>query len=380
MNTDKKIEPDNPKINIIDLDSVDHDTDINYDNLTALEEDIVTESNHRQITASDTEDKPSSGKSFKWIWHIAFLGILVLCVIFILYRINNWGIRIDINDIANNLDSDDEYDVEVLDNILPHIYEGDEPALTDGETNIVFFGNGPFAEDRDSANNVINIIAELSGATVYNCSVTGSHLAATEASFYAGEDPMDAYNFYWLVTLATLDNTVPCERALEVADALPPEAWEVYDTLCSIDFSTIDVIAIMYDATEYLEGRPLYNDTNESDIQYAMGNLTAGIDLLQTYFPHIRIITMSPTYAYAVNKDGEYVSSDVYIYNEHPLSTYAMLVERVASTYGVSFVDNIYGTVNEQNADQYLLDNVHLNADGKQKLAERFVYALQYYD
>ena len=52
----------------------------------------------------------------------------------------------------------------------------------------------------------------------------------------------------------------------------------------------------------------------------------------------------------------------------------------VAMIQGVSFVDNFYGTINETNADLYLLDHINLNVEGRKKLAEHFVYALQYYD
>lgn len=379
MNTDKNLEQDNPKINIIDLDNIDSDANINYDDLDAEEEEIITQSNHKQIMDEQNTKSVSAPRNFKWIWHLAFFLILILCILFIVYRFSNWGQHIDLDQILDN-ETDDVYEVESFDNILPHLYEGDEPALSDGVTNIVFFGNGPWAEERDSSDNVVNRIAELSGANVYNCAVSSSYLAATNKTFSADRDPMDAFNFYWLTTLAAVDNTNPIDGSLQVAaDTLPPEAEEVYDTLRSIDFSTIDVIAIMYDASDYLASRPLYNDENETDIQFVSGNLSAGIELIQSYFPHIRIIVMSPTYAYAINEEGEYVSSDMY-YHEFPLSTYAMMVERVAATYGVSYVDNIYGTINERNASEYLLDNVHLNNDGKQLLAERFVYALQYYD
>jgi hypothetical protein len=120
---------------------------------------------------------------------------------------------------------------------------------------------------------------------------------------------------------------------------------------------------------------------NPTDIAYFTGNLEASIELIKEIYPHIRIIVMSPTYAYALNPDGDYVSSDMYCYLEdYKLSTYALMVERSTSMQGVSFVDNIYGTINENNADQYLLDHINLNVAGRQKLAERFVYALQYYD
>ena len=62
------------------------------------------------------------------------------------------------------------------------------------------------------------------------------------------------------------------------------------------------------------------------------------------------------------------------------LSHYSQLVGNITSLHGVTFVDNLYGTVNALNADSYLLDNINLNVKGREKLAERFVYALEYYD
>ena len=108
--------------------------------------------------------------------------------------------------------------------------------------------------------------------------------------------------------------------------------------------------------------------------------MNAGIQLIQSLYPHIRIIIMSPTYAFAVDDNGDYVSSDLYLYSEHPLSMYSMLLEQCAAGNVVSFVDNFYGTINELNAKDYLIDNVNLNVAGRKKLAERFVYALEYYD
>lgn len=46
----------------------------------------------------------------------------------------------------------------------------------------------------------------------------------------------------------------------------------------------------------------------------------------------------------------------------------------------VTFVDNLYGTVTEDNAQDYLIDHLHLNVAGRKKVAERFVYALNYFE
>lgn len=81
-----------------------------------------------------------------------------------------------------------------------------------------------------------------------------------------------------------------------------------------------------------------------------------------------------------MEEDGSYISSDIHKSNGYSLSTYAGNLERIAYLHSVSYLDNIYGTVNENNAGDYLEDHLHLNTAGRQKLAERFVYALEYFD
>lgn len=381
MSNDNITKQETGPMPILDLDRIDNETNIDYDEMIKTEEYLMDEQSGKSIK------KGFSGKklfhSFMKInWHIVLLVVLLLSVIIIIYSIRNWGETIDLSELfPEDNTPDQEVEVEVLDNILPNMNSEGSAAAADGVTNIVLFGNGAFSEDYGTIDNVGNLIAEMSNANVYNCAVPGSHLAATNVTFSADSDAMDAFNFYWLTTLAAVDNISPCEQALEDAPgSLPAEAQTVFDLLMEIDFSTIDVIGIMYDATDYLEGRPVFNPENHTDIQTYYGNLTAGLDLLQNTYPHIRIIVMSPTYAYAIDSEGNYVESDIYVYNEFPLSTYSQMLEQSASNAGVSFVDNLYGTVNLYNANDYLIDNVKLNKDGKQKLAERFVYALQYYD
>ena len=362
---------------ILDLDKLEQDTDLNYDEMIKSEEYLMPEPDEEP--KSPPENKIINA-FLKINWHVILLIILVFSVIFIIYRLKNWGVRLDIGDLDQS-NITEENAVEVLDSILPNLKSEGHPSTTDGVTNILLFGNGAFAEDYGTVDNVGNLIAEMADANVYNCSVPGSYLAATNATFSAYADPMDAFNFYWLSTFVSMDNAQPCEQAIaDSPDRLPPEAWDVYEILKDMDFSTIDVIGIMYDASDYLTGRTIYNPEKPIDIQTFYGNLLAGIQAIQEAYPHIRIIVMSPTYAYAVNSKGEYVDSDIYVYNEYTLSTYSQMLAQATDETGVTYVDNFYGTVNIYNANKYLIDNVHLNKDGKQLLAERFVYALQYYD
>ena len=311
--------------------------------------------------------------------HTILLLVFVLTVCGLVYRFFNWGQRVDLS----QLDFSEEERPDNLDMFLPLVDEdGNIIRNEDDETTIVCFGNAPFADDRGSSDNLASMIAEKTGATVYNCSVSGSFLAAENYTLDPSYRPMDAYNFYWLAQLAT--KTPIYFRHEQASDAMrdktPPEAQEVYDTLWNLDFSEVDVIAIMYDASDYYAGHEMYSDTNDTDIQQFTGNMEAGIELIQNAYPWIRIIVMSPTYAYAVNEDGKYISSDQYTYGWDVLSTYAIKQQESCSRRSVTFIDHIYGTITEDNAKDYLIDNVHLNVAGRELVADRFVDALYYYD
>ena len=126
----------------------------------------------------------------------------------------------------------------------------------------------------------------------------------------------------------------------------------------------------------------MYSDQNATDITQFTGNLQASIETFQSAYPHIRIIVMSPPYAFSneLDENGEYISSDIVRYGWDVLSTYVILEGNICASTQVTFIDNLYGTITEDNAKEYLMDNLHLNIEGRKKIAERFVYALNYYN
>ena len=310
--------------------------------------------------------------------HVFFVLVMIVVIGLVAYRFTHWGQRVSQSDIFK--DGQGSYD-DSWDSILPLTDENGQMVITDA-SNIVLFGNAPFADDRDSSDSLANLIAKETGANVYNCSISGSYLAAQELNFDPTVAAMDAYCLYWLVNLATgapIDNYY-VQAAEQLGDKTPADAEEVINTLKTLDFNTIDTVAIMYDATDYLLGNPMYNDDNPTDPTQFTGNLEASLDVLQSLYPQIRIIVMSPTYAYAVDENGDYVSSDMYIYNNRDvLSTYVIKECYSANLHSVSFMDNLYGSITEDNAKEYLTDNLHLNVKGRKLIAKRFEYFLNYY-
>lgn len=328
------------------------------------------------------EDSPRK-KGFRINMHMVLLAVIAIVVCVTVYRFHNWGNFISQDEIRENIEGSYE---DTLDLILPLTDENNEkvPLNTADGLSIVFFGNAPFADDRDSEDNLVNMIGEMTGATTYNCAVSDSYLAAEWPYFSAEDRPMDAYTLYWLSVFAGRagSDTMYDEALAAMGEDAPADAQAAYETLRSVDFSTVDVIAIMYDAYDYLLGHPMYSDENSTDITQFTGNLEAGIEFLQATYPHIRIIVMSPTYAYSneLDEDGNYISSDIIRYGWDVLSTYAIKEYGSCASRQVTFVDNLYGTITEDNAGEYLIDNLHLNVEGRRKVAQRFIYALNYYD
>ena len=343
----------------------------------ADEYDDFSEEYEEDYPEEDEAPAPAGIRRFLNV-HVFFALVMIIVIGLVAYRFTHWGQRVSQSDIFK--DGQGSYD-DSWDSILPLTDENGQMVITDA-SNIVLFGNAPFADDRDSSDSLANLIAKETGANVYNCSISGSYLAAQELNFDPTVAAMDAYCLYWLVSLATgapIDNYY-VQAAEQLGDKTPADAEEVINTLKALDFNTIDTVAIMYDATDYLLGNPMYNDDNPTDPTQFTGNLEASLDVLQSLYPQIRIIVMSPTYAYAVDENGDYVSSDMYIYNNRDvLSTYVIKECYSANLHSVSFMDNLYGSITEDNAKEYLTDNLHLNVKGRKLIAKRFEYFLNYY-
>lgn len=329
------------------------------------------------LNEEDEEQEPEK-KRGKVSLHFVFLGVFVLIILFVVIRLAVWNVGIkDDTDVSI---SNPEYDIESMDYILPLNPQYLAGREDDGITTVVCLGNAPFADDRNGENNLTKLMERELGenARVYNCSVADSYMTAM-LSTYSDEHAYDAFSFYWLTTAFAVDNWPVVDSALAALPEVPADLQESMELLRSIDFDTVDVIVIMYDANDYLGGRKTINSDNPTDIQYFTGALTAGIQLIQQIYPYIRIMVMSPTYAYALDENGEYQSSDLTDYGMGSLATYAILESNVCYENSVSYIDNLYSDMNANNASDYLTDYIHLNEKGRRFLARRFVECLNMY-
>lgn len=301
--------------------------------------------------------------------HIIIPCFILLCIVLIAVFIAKWAKGVD--STYNRDEIDDSYEIEVLDRVFYVSADTLGEHIPNETKRILCLGNSPFSDDRNSKNNLCNLIQEETGAEVINASIPDSYLAcrSRENTF---DVPTDYHTFYWLSVMAALKNADVYANYNEICRGISEVGDDVVDTLYKLDLNTIDSVVLMYDASDFLDGMPKENEENSSDPKTFCGNMTAGIELLQKNYPHLQIFVMSPTFAYVVDENGDYISSDIAKVDGYSLANYSINQLNICLVLEASFMDNIYGTINSDNADKYLEDNVHLNVSGRKLVAEKF--------
>jgi len=367
-------EDERPRLKRSPSKSVSGDTETVHKNLSG-QRNVSHHKNTSHGKNADTPNRrPAKKKKAKLNFHAILLTVIALVFAVIAFKLLFWDKRQHHNTEREN-DTTLSFDTEALDSIIPLDSSDTSQKEIDKDLRILFLGNGSLADDKTSDTNLANIVREKTGATVYNCAIPATYMSMKNET-YMNSFSYDAFSFYLLCTLFTVGNTETVSWAERDLGTLPEEVTESIDLLQSIDYSELDVLCVYYDAADYLDQRSvvdLEDDTNPSTF---CGALNSGIELVQENYPHIRIIVMSPSYAYVVDENGNYSSSFETGILSEPLSTYIGIEAQTCMGANVSFVDNFYGSIYEEIAEEYLKDNILLNEKGHALLADRFLDAL----
>ncbi len=302
-----------------------------------------------------------------WV-HAVIILVILGVVVFSVYRLWLWNKgTAETEGVVEG-----DFSVEIMDQIF--LMPEDRKALQadDGVETILFLGNDILTYYADE-NGVTQQIASKVGANCINVGFPQSTVALKNAQ-YDGSYPLDAFSFYSVSQAITSGDFSQMEAA---AGNLENGYYTLHtQDLAAVDMSLVDTLVVFYDAQDYISLRIGMNPDNDSDPQTYSGALNAGIKLIQEKFPHIRIVCMSFPMCYAYDNSGALVSGDMYDFGNGRLTTYLQFMIDVSGATGVSFVDNYYGTIHEDNSSQWLLDNIHVNAACNEHMAQHFKEAI----
>lgn len=236
----------------------------------------------------------------------------------------------------------------------------------DGVTTLLCLGNSPFADNKGEGGLAQALAREVDGVA-YDASFAGSFQSLKNEAYQA-DYPADGVSLYSLVKAFCSGDYTSLEQA---AGALGSDAEDTVKLLKGLDFSTIDMIVIMYDLSDYIDHRPLYDPNNDSNLVTWSGSLNASLKLLDETYPHIRTVILS-TPACGKTIDEFYVDGDIQNLGNGTIPDYLNYQMNVILSNGVSYIDNYYGVITVDNRDEYLVDDYHLNEKGIQAIASRF--------
>lgn len=313
-------------------------------------------------TNQSTENTKKQG--FKINFHIIIILAILLIAAFSIYRLNRWnkGTAIEESDVDPS-----QFDVEALDMIIPMDASRLEGHEDDGVTTILCLGNNPFTDDR-SDQSLASMIARKTNSVVYDCAFPNSS-AACKYAIYNPEYTKDHFNLYYVVE-SFRNNDLTAINSI-AGDEADPRYQEAVDVMKTVDMSKVDIILIMYDSTDYLNGTPSDNPDSPYDVTAFTGGLRATLHNIESTWPYIRVFVMSPTYAQYMDEDGNLYNGTTKDLGNGTLNHYVVKQAEAAMGSGVSFVDNYYGTINEDNYQEYMRDYLHMNEKGREKVADR---------
>ena len=300
--------------------------------------------------------------------HLVLLSVIVLMFLSAAIRLIIWNIGED-SGYDPNADSS-AFSTEPQDYIQPmdaSLLEGHED---DGVDTIVCLGNSPFSDERGSGG-LADLIAQKCNATVYNCAFPNSYLSMKYQE-YSDSYPLDAFSLYLVTASFCGGDFTLMQHAADLISEDADNTREALDTLTGLDFSTVDMIVIMYDLNDYMDDRPVMDENNDINLLTWNGALNASIQLIQQTYPYIRIVVLSPSYGQFTDESGELINADIVDFGNGALPDYVLHEIDVAMANGVSILDNYYGSVTELDAAECLTDGYHLNGNGREKIAQRF--------
>ena len=258
---------------------------------------------------------------------------------------------------------------------VPHLKVlGVEPLKFFGKT-IVNFGDSIFGNYRDTNTttdmSISKMIADATGATVYNCGFGGCRM-----SYHS--EYWRAFSMYALADAITTDTWTDQDAAIAAAPSgMPSYFADTLALLKTIDFENVDYITIGYGTNDYTGNIFIDYRSGLEEYQYFKGALEYSVRKILTEFPHIRIVVITPCWRWFL-ENGEYAysSDDAQSKNTRDLmlTDYVSACKTVCDSLHIPCIDTYTNLgFNQYDYLEYFPanDGTHMNQVGRQLMADR---------
>ena len=234
---------------------------------------------------------------------------------------------------------------------------GNKPVKAD----IIFLGDSILASE-GSKGYVAERLEEALGLTVVNGCFGGSSAAWTDKE----------YNYLSLYSLSK--SIVTGNFAQQKSTHIEASSTQYFvsrvEELAQVDFNQADILLIHYGVNDYHIGREIYGEQQYDPYSF-LGAMGYAVDVIKTKYPDLRVVLVTPTYAWYPEQGGTCGDLD---FGGGTLEEYVNALITFAEEKDLEVIDQYHGLFPDTKKDdwsRYTIDGVHLNDTGNELVAEQ---------
>lgn len=247
---------------------------------------------------------------------------------------------------------------------------GKEQGQTVQAYDMVMLGDSILGKEREETS-VSAQVEERLGIRVFNGALGGTCMGRLEETGYP-DNVKDVLSFASIAkSIVAHDFTV--QNRVKLTENGTEHFPQVLEELSQVDFSQVEVLLIGYGVNDYHAGENIYpKEDNLYDETTYVGALRSGVRMLQSAYPKLRIVLLTPTYTWYPELG---LTCEEYILGGNELEDYMNAAIRTAEELGIECIDlyHLYSHDEWEKWKKYTEDGLHPNEKGREKIAEVIV-------
>jgi len=241
---------------------------------------------------------------------------------------------------------------------------------------IVNFGDSIFG-NRRPPKDISSYLANLTGATVYNCGFGGCEMSVHSNANYTPFSMCSLADSIASVKAGS-ENPWTTQEANAALSGMPAYFSETVALLKTINWDDVDIITIAYGSNDFNNGSPLDNSGN-SDTAYFADALRYSIETILTAYPQIKIFVCSIAYRAWLNASYEFIDdTNTHTVGGNTTAAFNDKLREVSEEYCLTYIDDYNIGINRYNRLYYFptTDGAHHNQEGARLIAENIANKL----
>lgn len=292
-------------------------------------------------------------KKFRININLIFAIVLLVIIGICIWRLIEWNRR------SVEVDTDVAYEDFATECLDYYSYPESPKERPEGwKEHILVVGN-LMVDNRGEEHSILNIMREKLDAEIIPVVARNTKVACYN-EIDETTNATDAFSLYYTIrSLCTKDFSM--QYYFAPSNGIPASAFgtveeqnNYIDTISALNMDDIDTLIIMYSLQDYYaQVTPVYEGAVETRITSYYGTLCSSINMLQEYYPHINIILCSPAPEYIL-RDGEIETCFLADYGNGNASSYINLMGLISMNKCISYIDNYYYGITENNIEQFV--------------------------